>query len=45
MMMTVDERKDCIIRANTNYEKTILTFSERRIMKLPAPMDVQENSS
>jgi hypothetical protein len=27
-MMTVDKRKDCIIRTYTNYEKTILTFSE-----------------
>jgi Trp operon repressor len=38
VMMTVDERKDCIIRTHTNSEKTRLTFSERRIKKLPAPM-------
>ena len=37
--MTVEKRKDFIIRTHTNYEKTILTFSEQRIMKLPAPMD------
>jgi hypothetical protein len=26
--MTVEKRKDCVIRTHTNYEKTILTFYE-----------------